>query len=165
MESLISFLLGLGGSVASAEFEAWAPVISRRLIEWAVLRLPEDEQARRLEEWLAHLNDVPGNFGKLFHSIGCLRAVGKLAAAPAPLARIVEKTPGEPTQSGKETTQADIAFNRHSTTRIYKHCIALVLIAGTVAFVEGFNTPTVPRMQEPQRIADSFGRLISIDSP
>jgi hypothetical protein len=45
------------------------------LVSVSVLRLPDCERDRFREEWLAHLNEVDGAFGKLRHALGCVTAV------------------------------------------------------------------------------------------
>jgi hypothetical protein len=64
------FLLKLIGS----EIQDWLPFVSRWLIDYATARLPPDERARRLEEWLADNNDYPGRATKMLHAVGCLMA-------------------------------------------------------------------------------------------
>jgi hypothetical protein len=80
---LIDIALGTCGSLLAAEIWSHADPLSRRLIRRAVLRVPEQERARREEEWLAHLEETPGAFRKLFHAIGCWSgapAVGRAVA-------------------------------------------------------------------------------------
>jgi len=97
--------LGACASFLAAEIWAHADPISRWFIQRAVLRLPENERARRNEEWLAHLDDTPGALRKLFHAIGCWSgapAVGRAAVghvqrgASAALAVIVRERLGRP---------------------------------------------------------------------
>jgi hypothetical protein len=60
--------------VAAAEITAWSPSVVRTLIKFAVRRLPEDQRVRFDEEWQSHVNEVPGQVGKLFVAVGFLIA-------------------------------------------------------------------------------------------
>jgi hypothetical protein len=85
MEYLVAALIGLITSLLAAEFYARATTSSRRIIEKAVLQIPRHERDRYREEWLAHLEEIPGNLGKLAHAFQCL-----FVAAPG-VARAVSK--------------------------------------------------------------------------
>lgn len=56
------------------EFEAWAPHIANKLIRLAVSRLPERNRERMREEWHSHLDEIPGQIGKIVAAIGFLIA-------------------------------------------------------------------------------------------
>jgi MraZ protein len=56
------------------EFKAWNPKISGFIVRYAVSRLPKQERERYSEEWSAHINDVPGEVGKLCAAVGCVCA-------------------------------------------------------------------------------------------
>ncbi len=80
MEHLTGLALGILGKLIGTEIEAWVPVIARRLIERAILQLPAPQQERFREEWFSHLEECPGNLGKLTHSIGCVYGACVIAA-------------------------------------------------------------------------------------
>ncbi|WP_119462934.1 sugar transferase [Rhodospirillaceae bacterium SYSU D60014] len=63
----------------SAEFKVWVPWITERLIERAVQNLPPDQRERFAEEWRSHVNDIPGEIGKLVVALGLLPASRKMA--------------------------------------------------------------------------------------
>jgi hypothetical protein len=55
-----------------AEIEEWSPLVIRSLIKFAVGQLPENQRERYKEEWQSHVNDVPGQVGKLVVAGGFL---------------------------------------------------------------------------------------------
>ena len=85
--SVAVFLLGVVGSAMARqladEFKAWNPAVVRRLIRRAVARLPERQQARFREEWYSHVNEIPGEIGKLITAFGFLFAARKMGATLA----------------------------------------------------------------------------------
>jgi lipopolysaccharide/colanic/teichoic acid biosynthesis glycosyltransferase len=56
------------------EFKAWTPWLIKRCIRRAVRQLPESLRERFTEEWQSHINEIPGEVGKLFEALGYLRA-------------------------------------------------------------------------------------------
>jgi hypothetical protein len=56
------------------EFKAWVPWLTRNLIMIAACILPETDRARRTEEWASHLEEVPGEIGKIVVALDFLRA-------------------------------------------------------------------------------------------
>jgi MraZ protein len=56
------------------EFKAWNPKLTGVIVRLAALILPKQERARYSEEWSAHVNDTPGEVGKLCAAIGCVWA-------------------------------------------------------------------------------------------
>jgi hypothetical protein len=56
-----------------SEFTDWCPWLAGRLVRRAARLLPEPNQARYEEEWLAELHEVPGRLAKLAVavSLGC----------------------------------------------------------------------------------------------
>lgn len=87
------FVVGTLGTVFSRlltdEFKAWIPGIIRVVIRRAVVQLPSAQQERFEEEWQSHVNEVPGDIGKLIVAVGFLMAACKmtsgLKAGRAPL--------------------------------------------------------------------------------
>jgi len=71
---VLGVLTAVLSSLAAAEIKAWSPWVIRRLIKFAAGRLPEDKRERFEEEWQSHVNDVPGQVGKLVVAIGFLKA-------------------------------------------------------------------------------------------
>jgi hypothetical protein len=81
MELIAGFVLAVVGIVAAAlsrqladEFKAWMPWIIGRLVRRAVRKLPDEQQNRYAEEWFAHINEIPGEIGKLIAALGVLSA-------------------------------------------------------------------------------------------
>jgi hypothetical protein len=71
------------------ELKAWTPWIIKRLIGLSVARLPGNRRERFEEEWKSHINDIPGDVGKIIVALGFLVAAMKIAAMDrAPQARI-----------------------------------------------------------------------------
>jgi lipopolysaccharide/colanic/teichoic acid biosynthesis glycosyltransferase len=62
------------------EFKEWTCWIVERLVQRAVQRLPKEEQDRFGEEWRSHINDTPGQIGKVVVALGFIRAARKIAA-------------------------------------------------------------------------------------
>lgn len=71
----------IAGNMLASELYDRAPLFAVSLIEHAVKRLPEHEQERYREEWLAHLNEHHGKLGKVWHALGCV--VGRALVAQA----------------------------------------------------------------------------------
>ena len=74
--------MGLSGIALGAGLAVVGAVISRlladeatpwivgALIRRAVDRLPEEQKERREEEWRSHVNDIPGDLGKIVTTLG-----------------------------------------------------------------------------------------------
>ncbi len=79
------FVVGILDTVFSRlltdEIKAWIPGIIRRVIRWAVVQLPSAHQERFEEEWQGHVNEVPGDIGKLIVAVGFLIAARKITSA------------------------------------------------------------------------------------
>ena len=71
MDFLIAIIEGIVGDLIANEIVAHKRAIAGWLVENAVQRLPESERDRYREEWLAHLDEVPGLIGQLRHALGC----------------------------------------------------------------------------------------------
>lgn len=92
MELLTAIIGGIFVSLIAAEIIANVPRISKWLIQGAVLRLPDHTRDRYREEWLAHLDEIPGTFGKLRHASGCrLKARVVRATLTEPDLEMLEK--------------------------------------------------------------------------
>lgn len=77
---VLSVLAAALRRLASEELAAWSPFIVRRLMAFAVARLPVNQRARFDEEWQAHINEVPGTVGKILEAANYWRAAHKMAA-------------------------------------------------------------------------------------
>jgi hypothetical protein len=69
-----AILIAAAGRLLSDDVKEWLPWITRRLIERAVSRLPENERERLEEEWWSHVNELPGNLAKVYVAWGYLSA-------------------------------------------------------------------------------------------
>jgi predicted PurR-regulated permease PerM len=86
MELIIGFIvivLGILGAALSRqltdECKAWTPWIIRYLINRAINKLPDEERVRFEEEWLAHVNELPGEVGKIIAALGLLSAAQRIS--------------------------------------------------------------------------------------
>ncbi len=57
-------------AVAVSEFRAWSPWLVERFLRISIRLLPEGLRDRLNEEWRGHLEEVPGDIGKLLASVG-----------------------------------------------------------------------------------------------
>jgi hypothetical protein len=73
------FIAALVGRLFADEFKAWMPWITERLTRAAVRKLPREQRQRYSEEWRGYLNDVPGEFAKVWVASGFFRAARKLS--------------------------------------------------------------------------------------
>jgi Bacterial sugar transferase len=87
MALITAIIVLLWGVIAGAfsqqltdEFKAWIPWIVRRVIRKAVARLPQNQRERFEEEWQSHIDEVPGEIGKIYVALGCLFAARKMAS-------------------------------------------------------------------------------------
>jgi hypothetical protein len=87
MASIIAvFFVGVIGAALSQqladELKAWTPWLVRRIIQFDVALLPQSQRERFSEEWMSHINEVPGEIGKLITALGFLLAVRKMRMIP-----------------------------------------------------------------------------------
>lgn len=76
------FLSAVLSRLVADDFRAWMPLMTRRLVKYAVAMLPLDKRQRYEEEWHSHVNEVPGELGRLLACLGFLAAARKMALAP-----------------------------------------------------------------------------------
>jgi hypothetical protein len=84
VDALSAIILGAIGSIIAAEIVALAPILARWIIAIAVRSMEAAQQERYREEWLADLEERPGNFAKIWHALGCLSATMHLLPASRP---------------------------------------------------------------------------------
>jgi lipopolysaccharide/colanic/teichoic acid biosynthesis glycosyltransferase len=76
-------VLGIIGAAVSRqltdEFKAWTPWLIDYLIQRAVRQLPENQRTLREEEWRSHINQIPGEVGKLIEALDFSRASWKMS--------------------------------------------------------------------------------------
>jgi hypothetical protein len=73
-----ALLVACSSRLLADEFKAWVPSVVDRIISFAVSRAPEHLRERLAEEWRGHVNDTPGDLGKLVAAFGFVWASGKL---------------------------------------------------------------------------------------
>ncbi len=71
---VVSIFVAALSRIAVEEITAWTPSFIRSLIRFAVERLPKNKRERFEEEWQSHVNEVPGQVGKLLVALGFLIA-------------------------------------------------------------------------------------------
>lgn len=79
MGLLTNALAAIAASIIGRQIYDLGPGVSAWIIKCAAKRLPRNEQDRRQEEWLAHLNEMPGLAG-LYHANGALIASFRIKA-------------------------------------------------------------------------------------
>jgi hypothetical protein len=83
--AIFLFLVGTLGTAASRlltdELKAWIPWIIQRIIRRSIARLTAAQRERFEEEWQSHVNEVPGDVGKLTVALGFLTAARKMTLA------------------------------------------------------------------------------------
>src|SRR5579871_4106496 len=68
--------------VLADEFKAWAPAIVVKIIATAVRTLPAELRERFSEEWPSHVEQVPGDLGKITVACGFIIAALDMANGP-----------------------------------------------------------------------------------
>ncbi len=76
--SVATVVVGIVGNLVASKLYDRAPSLAHWLIGRAAAHLPDEERARRFEEWLADNNDYPGKIGKAVHAVGCFIACYKM---------------------------------------------------------------------------------------
>jgi hypothetical protein len=98
------FFVGVLGAALSRqcgdEFKAWVPWIVKLFLQRAIERLPENQRERYEEEWRSHLDQVPGEIGKLIVAIGLLSAARKMSPLLTPRRGVNEAIKIEQTDFG-----------------------------------------------------------------
>jgi hypothetical protein len=93
---LIAWIGGVIGAAFSRlvanEFKAWTPRLVAAVVQCAIRRLREDQRERYAEEWRSHINETPGEIGKLIVGFGLLLAAWKLSRiSPKPRTYRIEE--------------------------------------------------------------------------
>jgi lipopolysaccharide/colanic/teichoic acid biosynthesis glycosyltransferase len=61
------------------ELKAWTPWLAEYFVKHAIRRLPQQHRERYGEEWHAHIDEIPGQIGKLFVALGFVIASVEIA--------------------------------------------------------------------------------------
>lgn len=94
MDLIGAILAGIAAVIMAAfskqvsdEFKAWTPRLIAAVIQCATRMLREDQRDRYAEEWRSHIDETPGEIGKLLVGLGLLSAAWKLSrVSPNPTA-------------------------------------------------------------------------------
>jgi Bacterial sugar transferase len=82
--SLLFFAAGVVRQFLSKEItdelHSRIPWLTRKIVEQAIRRLPEEQKERFREEWHSHLEETPGELSKLITAIGFLKAARQMSA-------------------------------------------------------------------------------------
>jgi lipopolysaccharide/colanic/teichoic acid biosynthesis glycosyltransferase len=77
--AILEIVASTASRVLSEDFKAWAPWVRKRIIERAVRNSPKDLRERLAEEWPSHVEEIPGDIGKLIVAFGFLAASWNLS--------------------------------------------------------------------------------------
>lgn len=83
--TLWTICLAIFGPFMAAEFGAWFGWLHKTIRHAAISIIPSEYRERYEEEWQSNLEDVPGEVGKLLHSVGLLQASLVIRIASKPL--------------------------------------------------------------------------------
>jgi len=72
----------LSGLLAN-EFRAWIAYFPKWLVRRATSWLPEDQRERYAEEWLSHINEMPGDICKIAAALGFVLAAKRMPTETA----------------------------------------------------------------------------------
>jgi hypothetical protein len=91
MELIISVVIvAVVGIFAAAQFEAWTQWIIHHLVNRAVRRFADEERSRFEEEWLAHVNELPGNVDKIIAALDFLSNTRRISSTLSVAKRILD---------------------------------------------------------------------------
>jgi hypothetical protein len=78
----VVWILGIIAAVLSKlladECKAWMPCFTKWLIRHASALLPEDQRERYKEEWQSHIDETPGDIGKILAAMGFVWAAKRV---------------------------------------------------------------------------------------
>lgn len=77
--ALLAVFLAFLTKLFADEFRAWLPLVTEQMTRAAVRTLPADQRERYREEWRSHLNEIPGEIGKLVATLGFFWAGWKMS--------------------------------------------------------------------------------------
>jgi hypothetical protein len=98
--ALLSFASVIAAKLSADEVKAWIPWLVRRIVALAVHILPEDQRGRYGEEWLGHIDEIPGDIGRVIVAIGFLFA-GFVISLGSRKQTEVEACVGPPARAGR----------------------------------------------------------------
>jgi len=86
---LLALLTATTSKMLVDEAKEWMTWLPGKPVRWTANHFKDDYQARNEEEWLAHSNDLPGNFGKVLHAFRCVVTAFKVTDALSRVALVV----------------------------------------------------------------------------
>lgn len=78
--TLVGIFVAAATRLLGDELKAWMPWVMKRLLDIAIQRLPEDQRERFAEEWSSHIDEIPGDVGKIVTAGGCILAARQIAS-------------------------------------------------------------------------------------
>lgn len=159
IRGVLTFFASVLGSALASELKAWAPRITRRLIKCAVAQLPEDRRTRFQEEWTSHVNDIPGEIGKLIVALGCLSAAFKMSLIlSAPHKRDLFDNLVKRLASGVIGVARDVRPPRHLMVSLATWATFTVFFAVAAPMIPRlvYLSPDPPRLHEVLSKGDLF---------
>jgi hypothetical protein len=136
MGYLIDILIGVISGIVTGELSAHVEPMARWIIGKAVERLPADDRDRFREEWVAHLDEIPGTVRKLGHALGCY--IGATAITQV-LERQRKRSVTPPSRTRVYTTDWDNWASRVIwSEREYRELLTKHDVAKTQAYFDGF---------------------------
>jgi len=81
---LAAIIIGLVIGILTDELLAWSPRLAAWLVKQNAKQLPAHLRDRMCEEWLAHLDEIPGRFSKLVFAIDTMRASNRMSIHDTP---------------------------------------------------------------------------------
>jgi len=78
---LLALFLAIFGPFMADEVKAWSRWLHKKLRSMAVAKLPKNCRDRYEEEWGSGLEEIPGEIGKIFYSVGLLWAGARIRSA------------------------------------------------------------------------------------
>src|SRR5262249_17911097 len=78
---LLAVFTSTASRLLASEAKEWLTWVPAALIRWAARQFKPEFRDRIEEEWLAHLNDKPTTFSKVWHGLGCALTAIKLNRA------------------------------------------------------------------------------------
>lgn len=77
---VVAILTALCSGFLKEELKAWSGWVVERLIKLSVAHLPESQRARFEEEWHSHVDELPGEIGKLLAATGFIISARRISA-------------------------------------------------------------------------------------
>jgi hypothetical protein len=148
-----TILAGIGAVIGAAfaklaadEFKAWMPRLINAVVQCAIRMLREDQRDRYAEEWRSHIDETPGEIGKLFVGLGLLLAAWNLSRA-SPIPRAHQDHPQAHQIEAFVTTMRDaLWWTRH------KFIVRLLTVRGATKRLHRLDPMMEVFLHDPQML-------------